>query len=118
MLEAIGQDIRYAARSLRASPAFSTVAILSLALGIGANTAIFSLIDAVILRSLPVQHPEELLQVDPSTGSSHPSVALRASPQACDDAGMGSQLASVGRDVFALIPTDVVGSAVLYRAAT
>ncbi len=63
-------------------------------------------------------HPEELLQVDPSTGSSHPSVALRASPQACDDAGVGSQLASVGRDVFALIPTDVVGSAVLYRAAT
>ena len=63
-------------------------------------------------------HPEELLQVDPSTGSSHPLVALRASPQACDDAGVGSQLASVGRDVFALIPTDVVGSAVLYRAAT
>jgi hypothetical protein len=62
--------------------------------------------------------PEELLHVDPATGSSHPSVALQSPPQACDDAGEGSQLASVGRDVFALIPTDVVGTAVLYRAVT
>jgi putative ABC transport system permease protein len=63
MLEAIGQNIRYTTRSLRASPGFSAVAIVSLSLGIGANTAIFSLIDAVMLKSLPVQHPEELLQV-------------------------------------------------------
>ena len=62
-LESVGQDVRYALRMLRAGPAFSAVAILSLALGIGANTAIFSLIDAVILKSLPVTHPEQLLQV-------------------------------------------------------
>ncbi len=62
--------------------------------------------------------PEELLQVDPATGSSRPSVALKSPPQACDDAGEGSQLVSVGRDVFALIPTDVAGSAVLYRVVT
>ncbi len=66
----------------------------------------------------PCGHPAELLEVDPSTGSSHPSVALPAPAQACDDAGEGSQLAAVGRDVFALIPTGVAGSAVLYRAAT
>jgi hypothetical protein len=66
----------------------------------------------------PCGHPAELLEVDPSTGSSHPSVALPSPAQACDDAGEGSQLAAVGRDVFALIPTGVAGSAVLYRAAT
>jgi putative ABC transport system permease protein len=57
------QDLRYALRALSRSPGFASTAILSLALGIGANTAIFSLIDAVILKSLPVRHPEELLQV-------------------------------------------------------
>jgi putative ABC transport system permease protein len=63
MLDSLSQDLRYALRALRRSPGFACAAILSLALGIGANTAIFSLIDAVILKSLPVRHPEELLQV-------------------------------------------------------
>jgi putative ABC transport system permease protein len=63
MLDAILQDVRYAFRALRGSPGFAVVAILSLALGIGANTAIFSLIDSVILKTLPVAHPEQLLQV-------------------------------------------------------
>ncbi len=63
MLSGSAQDLRYAVRTLRSSPGFTSVAVLSLALGIGANTAIFSLIDAVMLRYLPVAHPEELLQV-------------------------------------------------------
>jgi len=63
MLDALLQDLRYAIRALRSSPGFAAVAILSLALGIGANTAIFSLIDSVILKTLPVSHPEQLLQV-------------------------------------------------------
>ena len=63
MLDAALQDVRYALRALRSSPGFAMVAILSLALGIGANTAIFSLIDAVILKTLPVSHPEQLVQV-------------------------------------------------------
>ena len=62
-LNGLGHDLRYALRGLRTSPGFAAVAILSLALGIGANTAIFSLIDAVMLKYLPVSHPEELLQV-------------------------------------------------------
>src|SRR3954464_15641374 len=62
-LESLLADLRYAARGFRKSPGFALVAILSLGLGIGANTAIFSLIDAVMLKSLPVGHPEELVQV-------------------------------------------------------
>src|SRR5688572_31526392 len=56
-------DVRLAIRSLGRSPLFATVAILSLALGIGANTAIFTLIDQIVLQKLPVQKPEELVML-------------------------------------------------------
>ncbi len=56
-------NLRYALRGLRRSPLFASVAILSLALGIGANTAIFTLIDQILLRKLPVQSPEQLVMV-------------------------------------------------------
>jgi len=68
MLDTFRQDSRHAIRALHNDPGFAAVTALSLALGIGANTAIFSLINAVMLKTLPVSHPEELLQVTAGRG--------------------------------------------------
>ena len=70
-------DLRYALRTLSATPGFTLVVILTLALGIGANTAIFSLTDQVLLRRLPVKSPDELVLSDPSEDADGPAVAVR-----------------------------------------
>src|SRR5581483_7274037 len=63
LVETIWQDTRYALRTMRRAPAFTAIAILSLALGIGANTAIFTLVNAVMLRMLPVRDPQQLVEI-------------------------------------------------------
>ena len=62
-LETVLQDIRYAARSLGKQPGFTTIAVLTLAVGIGANTAIYTVVDATMLRGLPYRDPERLMRV-------------------------------------------------------
>ena len=69
MLQNTWQDLRFGVRALARNPAITAIAALSLALGIGANTAIFSLIDSVLVRSLPVHNPQELILLSDPTAS-------------------------------------------------
>jgi hypothetical protein len=62
-LDALGRDVSYAFRTLYKNPSFAAVVVVTLALGIGATTAVFSVINTVVLQSLPVEQPEELVEL-------------------------------------------------------
>ena len=69
MLFDFSRDFRYAVRSLRRAPAFTVAVVVTLALGIGANSVIFSAVDAVLLRDAPLADPENVVDVYPTSGS-------------------------------------------------
>src|SRR5258706_5342341 len=108
-LDRFAQDVRYALRGIRRSPGFALTAVLSLALGIGANTAIFSLIDALLLRWLPVRDPLQLVQVvifqngKRSDSFSYPTVRALA-----DQTEIFSGLCGFSGAIFNIGPRDAV----------
>ena len=101
-VEFLVSDLRYAARRLRRSPGFTAVAILTLALGIGANVAAFTVVRAVLLNPLPYPHPEQLVRVfDDLRGSNSRDVGISA-PELWDL----RDRSGVFQDLSALWPTN------------
>lgn len=74
-MEVVRQDLKFALRSFRRTPGFTSIAILTLAVGIGANTAIFSAVNALLLRPLPFDHPEQLMKVSLTIDADGPNPA-------------------------------------------
>ena len=106
-------DLRYALRSLRKHPTFSSVAILTIALGIGSVTALFSVVDAVLLQDLPYEAPEELVQVwstNAERGEERGFMSPPTSPTSRRGTAPWSTLQPSPRPSWALIDRD--GSAV------
>jgi hypothetical protein len=75
IVDSVGADVRFAGRAMRRNPGFTAIVVLTLALGIGANTALFTIVDAVFLRPLPVRNPDELALMVWDSPDSHVGLA-------------------------------------------
>src|SRR6266851_1275678 len=102
-MEALLQDVRYGLRMLVKKPTFTIVAVLTLALGVGANTAIFSIVNAVLLRSLPFRDPDRLVRIY----FNNPGVGLRDVPFSVTEFEDLKSRAGVFEDVSVVWPVSV-----------
>jgi putative ABC transport system permease protein len=108
-MDTVFQNFRYAARALKRSPGFTAAALLSLALGVGANTAIFSTVNALLWRPLPFDDPERLVAVSQGSGASEDALGVWSYPrfQALRERGDAfEQVAAVYERDFALTGTE------------
>ena len=99
------QDVRYAIRTMAGRPLFTAMAVLSLALGIGANTAIYSFMDSILMRSLPVQDPASLVVLNWHS-KDHPAVAANFSGSTFQDANVGYTSGNFPYAAFELLSKD------------
>jgi putative ABC transport system permease protein len=102
-VETLFQDVRYSLRMLRKSPSFAAVAVLTLALGVGANTAVFSIVNAVLLRSLPYRNPDSLVKIT----FNNPGVGLRDVAFSVPELDDLKTRADVFEDVSVVFPASV-----------
>ena len=109
-MDALRQDLRYALRTLRSSPAFLTIAVLTLALGIGANLAIFSVVNAVLLQPLPFREPDRLVRVFDDLGGAGAKDAGMSVPELQDlqRSGIFEQISAIYPSSSALSGGDKV----------
>ena len=106
ILEQLGQDLRYACRTMAVNRLFSMLAVSSLALGIGANTAIYSFMDAILLRSLPVPAPESLVVLNWHARTGRDSVMKGMSGTTYEDPQSGVTAGIFPFPVFELLPEE------------
>ena len=105
LVDTLWQDLRYGARMLRKRPGFTLVAILSLAIGIGANSAVFSLVNAFILQPAPYDRPEELVHIYAQSGGTDYSMLSYPDVEELVE-GTGDVFTDVGASVFTLARVD------------
>src|SRR5712672_2826097 len=107
-METLFNDIRYAFRIMRKSPGFTLIIVLTLALGIGANTSIFSIVNAVLLRSLPYYDPSRLVKIT----FNNPGIGLRDVPYSVPEMEDLKSRASVFEEASVVVggPTNVTGA--------
>jgi hypothetical protein len=116
--ETLSRDVRYALRQLRKSPGFAITAIVTLALGIGANTVMFTLVDSIMLRPLPFAHQEQLMRISGTTSEVFPKGWIR---ELATHSSSFASISGFGADVESNIanadsPDRVFGAAVMVNA--